>query len=304
MSKPDTDETTDKTQQNPTKPSHRRRNITIGVSAALVLALGTTAAIGAANGTFWGKRHVGSEYEDGLQVSDNQVIKPIGERLVTEHGKFMGSAISPDGKVLAATSADGDQILQVFSLGTHKLVSTVGKGGDVKVKDASVGQGDPTFSPDGRTVALGQNTGVRLVTLSKRGKATGTDFITLANQGEKKPLPGKPAFSADGKTLYVPVNGQNSVAAIDLGTKKVTHTWQVGIAPRAVQLVGNKLYVSNEGGRQANGTDNTMNSYGTDVPADPYLGTSTNGTLSTIDVTKPDAKVGSIRVGLHPTAMH
>ncbi|MDU1581854.1 bifunctional YncE family protein/alkaline phosphatase family protein [uncultured Cutibacterium sp.] len=304
MSKPDTDETTDKTQQNPTKPSHRRRNITIGVSAALVLALGTTAAIGAANGTFWGKRHVGSEYEDGLQVSDNQVIKPIGERLVTKHGKFMGSAISPDGKVLAATSADGDQILQVFSLATHKLVSTVGKGGDVKVKDASVGQGDPTFSPDGRTVALGQNTGVRLVTVDKNGKVTGTDFITLANQGEKKPLPGKPAFSADGKTLYVPVNGQNSVAAIDLGTKKVTHTWQVGIAPRAVQLVGNKLYVSNEGGRQANGTDNTMNSYGTDVPADPYLGTSTNGTLSTIDVTKPDAKVGGIRVGLHPTAMH
>ena len=141
MSKPDTDETTDKTQQNPTKPSHRRRNITIGVSAALVLALGTTAAIGAANGTFWGKRHVGSEYEDGLQVSDNQVIKPIGERLVTKHGKFMGSAISPDGKVLAATSADGNQILQVFSLTTHKLVSTVGKIGKVKVKDASVGQG-------------------------------------------------------------------------------------------------------------------------------------------------------------------
>ena len=39
----------------------------------------------------FGENQVGTEYADGIQVSGNQIIKPIGERLVTEIGKFMGS---------------------------------------------------------------------------------------------------------------------------------------------------------------------------------------------------------------------
>src|SRR4029077_8462878 len=46
-----------------------------------------------------------------------------------------------------------------------------------------------------------------------------------------------------------------------------------------------------------------MDSYGTKVPANGYLGTSTTGTVSVIDTAKPSAAVGSIPVGLHPTAM-
>ena len=62
--------------------------------------------------------------------------------------------------------------------------------------------------------------------------------------------------------------------------------------------------MSNEGGRQAQAGDTTMDSYGTAVPADGYLGTSTTGTVSVIDTTNPAAAVGSIAVGLHPTAMY
>ncbi len=46
-----------------------------------------------------------------------------------------------------------------------------------------------------------------------------------------------------------------------------------------------------------------MNSYGTDVPADGYLGTSTTGAVSVID-TASAAAVTTIGVGLHPTALH
>ena len=69
-------------------------------------------------------------------------------------------------------------------------------------------------------------------------------------------------------------------------------------------FVGGKLYVSNEGGRQAQAGDTTMDSYGTPVPANGYLGTSTTGTVSVIDPANPSATVGSIAVGLHPTAMY
>ena len=68
--------------------------------------------------------------------------------------------------------------------------------------------------------------------------------------------------------------------------------------------MGKKLYVSNEGGRQARPGETTMESYGTNVPADGYNGTSTTGTVSVIDTADPSAAVKSIAVGLHPTAMY
>ena len=71
-----------------------------------------------------------------------------------------------------------------------------------------------------------------------------------------------------------------------------------------MKLVGGRLYVTNEGGRQATAGDATQDSYGTAVPADPTLGTSTNGTLSVIDPAAAGSDVGTIKVGLHPTAMY
>ena len=115
---------------------------------------------------------------------------------------------------------------------------------------------------------------------------------------------GQTRYSPDGSTLYAALNGQNTVVALDPTTGAVEQTWNVGIAPRELTFVGGKLYVSNEGGRQAQAGDTTMDSYGTQVPANGYLGTSTTGTVSVIDPANPSATVGSIAVGLHPTAMY
>ena len=115
---------------------------------------------------------------------------------------------------------------------------------------------------------------------------------------------GQTAYSPDGSTLYAALNGQNTVVAIDPNTGAVEHTWNVGIAPRELKFVGNTLYVSDEGGRQAQPGDTTMDSYGTAVPANGYLGTSTTGEVSVINTSNPSAPVGSIAVGLHPTAMY
>ena len=115
---------------------------------------------------------------------------------------------------------------------------------------------------------------------------------------------GQIAYSPDGSTLYAALNGQNTVVAMDPNTGAIEHTWNVGIAPRELKFVGNTLYVSDEGGRQAQPGDTTMDSYGTAVPANPYLGTSTTGEVSVINTANPSAPVGSIAVGLHPTAMY
>ena len=92
-------------------------------------------------------------------MSDDQVIKPIGDRLVTKYGKFMGSTVSPDGRFLAATSADKSVVLQVFDLSNYKLIWTVGSASAVnqKLTDGTVGQEGPTYSPDGRFLWLSQS---------------------------------------------------------------------------------------------------------------------------------------------------
>ncbi|WP_278256253.1 ATP-binding cassette domain-containing protein [Nocardioides convexus] len=285
------------------KTGRRRLRLTVATTLAVAVA-GGGVAYGSTD--IFGDHQVGTEYADGLQVSSNQMIKPIGERLVTEYGKFMGSAPSPDGRFLAVTSNDRSVALQVFDLSTYRLVWRVGtaSGVDQRWTDASVGQEAPTFSPDGRVLWVSQKDAVTRFPVNADGSLGTPTKIALPAVGGRSALPGQSAYSADGTTLYVALNGQNRVLAIDPATGAARQSWAVGTAPRRLALVGTKLYVSNEGGRAARPGETTMDSYGTAVPADGHRGTSTTGTLSVIDTAAPGAAVRSIAVGLHPTALH
>jgi YVTN family beta-propeller protein len=284
------------------RTGRRLRIVVAGTAAVAVAGAGT--AYATTEG--FGHNQVGTEYANGIQVSSDQVIKPIGERLLTQFGKIMGSTVSPDGRFLAASSTDKKVALQIFDLSTYKLIWTVGSAAGVnqQLTDGSVGQEAPTYSPDGKFLWLSQTNGLTRFPVNPAGSLGTPTPVPLPKVGAASALPGKPAYSADGTTLYLPVNGQNTVVAMDPATGAVQHTWPVGTAPREVSLVGSKLYVSNEGGRPARPGDTTMNSYGTQVPADPNLGTSTTGTVSVIDTAKPAATVGSIDVGLHPTTLY
>jgi YVTN family beta-propeller protein len=183
------------------------------------------------------------------------------------------------------------------------------------LSDGTVGQEGPTYSPDGKFLWLPEQDAVTRFPVNADGTlGTPTRFPlqrvgTHLSGNNRTPTPNsalvaQTAYSPDGSTLYAALNGQNTVVALDPNTGAVEHTWNVGIAPRELSFVGNKLYVSDEGGRQAQPGETTMDSYGTAVPADGYLGTSTTGAVSVIDTGDPSAAVGSIAVGLHPTAMH
>ena len=265
----------------------------------------------------FGDNQVGTQYPNGLQVSDDQIINPIGDRLVTQFGKFMGSTVSPDGRFLAATSADKPVVLQIFDLSSYKLIWTVGSASAVNqsLSDGTVGQEGPTYSPDGKFLWLPEQDAITRFPVNPDGTlGTPTRFSlptvgTHLSGNSRTPTPnsalvGQIKYSPDGSTLYAALNGQNTVVALDPNTGAVEHTWNVGIAPRELAFVGSKLYVSDEGGRQAQPGDTTMDSYGTQVPANGYLGTSTTGEVSVIDTADASAAVGEIAVGLHPTAMY
>jgi len=280
----------------------RLRIVVAGTCAVLVAGAGMAYA----TTPMFGQNQVGTQYANGIQVSDNQVIQPLGDRLLTKFGKFMGSSVSPDGRFLAATSTDKSVALQVFDLSSYKLIWTVGSASGVsqKLSDRTVGQEGPTYSPDGKFLWMSQADGLTRFPVNSDGTLGTPTSIPLPKVNSASALAGRSIYSADGSTLYVAVNGQNTVKALNPSTGAVEQTWNVGIAPRELALVGNKLYVSNEGGRQAEPGDTTINSYGTQVPADPYLGTSTTGTVSVIDTSAPSSPVNSIDVGLHPTALY
>jgi YVTN family beta-propeller protein len=282
--------------------SRRLRVVAVG-TATLVL---VGAGLSYASTQIFGHNQVGTEYRNGIQVSDDQIIKPLGDRLVTQFGKFMGSTVSPDGRFLAATSADKSVSLQVFDLSSYRLIYTAGTATFVnqRLTDGTVGQEGPTYSPDGRFLWLPQQNGLTRFSVNADGTLGAPTTFPIPVVNGQSALVGQTTYSPDGSTLYAAINGQNTVVALDPNTGAIEHTWNVGIAPRELRFVGGKLYVSNEGGRQAQPGETTMGSYGTQVPANGYLGTSTTGTVSVIDPTSPSAVVGSIPVGLHPTAMY
>jgi YVTN family beta-propeller protein len=276
--------------------SFKVRMVTAGTAAAVLVVTG--AGIAAGQTIFLGNDQVGQTVKQGLVVSDNQIISPYGTRLVLNNGKIMGSAVSPDGTHLAVTLADGSQAVGIVNLSSYTVQQYISPGG------SDVGQESPTYSPDGTQLWVGRNNGYTKFTVAADGSLSAPVQVAIPAQGSKQALVGKALFSPDGKTVYSAVNGQNTVVAIDASTGAITRTWNVGIAPRDLALVGGKLYVSNEGGRPAKPGETTINSYGTNVPANPETGTSTTGTVSVINTADPSAAPASIGVGLHPTALY
>ncbi|MFD8965860.1 alkaline phosphatase family protein [Streptomyces sp. NPDC059568] len=276
--------------------------MTAGVTALAVAAAGTAFAATDSFGTV----RVGQTTTNGLLISSDQYLAPYGKRLVINDGKIMSSTISPDGKHMAATVTDGGMVLNIIDLKNYKLQQVIGSGAgaDLKISGGDVGQEGPTYSPDGKQLWLGRADGYTKFTVNPDGSLSNPTTVSIPAQGSKRSLASAAVFSADGSTVYSAVNGQNRVVAINAATGAIEQSWNTGNAPRGMVQVGNKLYISNEGGRPAAPGEDTINSYGTQVPASPVTGATTTGTVSVIDLANPSAAAKSITVGLHPTAVY
>ncbi|MER5918455.1 phosphoesterase, partial [Streptomyces sp. NPDC001982] len=205
-----------------------------------------------------------------------------------------------------ASVTDGDAALVIMDLSTGKVAQKIGTNAadNLRISSSAVGQEGPTYSPDGKSLWLGQATGYTKFTVNADGTLANPVAVSIPTVSGHQALVGAAVFSADGSTVYGAVNGQNKVVAIDAATGTVQATWTTGTAPRGLALVGGKLYVSNEGGRPAKAGETTINSYGTQVPANRDTGASTTGTVSVINTADASAAVGTIDVGLHPTAVY
>src|SRR5246500_474781 len=216
--------------------SRRLRIVALGATAVVLAGSGVTYA----STVVFGDNQVGTEYANGIQVSDDQIVKPLGDRLLTQFGKFMGSTVSPDGRFLAATSADKSVVLQIFDLSSYKLIWTVGSASGVnqRLTDGTVGQEGPTYSPDGKFLWLPERDGLTRFPVNPDGTVGTPTTVSIPAVNGHSALVGQTKYSPDGSTLYAAINGQNTVVALNPSTGTVEQTWNVGIAPRELAFVG------------------------------------------------------------------
>ncbi|OXM64910.1 bifunctional YncE family protein/alkaline phosphatase family protein [Amycolatopsis vastitatis] len=283
---------------------HRFRFATAGSATLVLVATGTGA--GVASTQQFGDDQVGQVTGQGQVVAADQYLDPIGDRLVVPGGKIMASSASPDGSHLAALTTDGGIALTVVDLKSWKVQQLVGNSAtaNLRIPGNDVGQEGPSYSPDGKTLWLAQTDGYTRFTVNPDGTVAAPVAVKIPADGPNHALVAEAVFSPDGSTVYSAVNGQNRVVALDAATGAIKRSWAVGNAPRDLVRVGNKLYVSNEGGRPARPGEPTLNSYNTQVPASRFTGATTSGTVSVIDLASPAAAPKSIDVGLHPTAVY
>src|SRR5581483_12096322 len=127
----------------------RARLAVAGATALAVVGAGSGIAYASTRG--FGFDQVGHPGKDGLVVSADQIINPIGDRLVINNGKIMADTVSPDGSHLAALTADGGIALTIVDLKSWKVQQLVGTAAtaNLRISGNDVGQQGPTYSPDG-----------------------------------------------------------------------------------------------------------------------------------------------------------
>jgi hypothetical protein len=213
----------------------RRGRLVIAGAAALAV-VGASSGVAYASTRGLGTERVGQTYGGGLVVSSDQVIKPIGDRLVINNGKIMTDTVSPDGSHLAALTADGGIALTIVNLKNWTVQQLVGNSStaNLRISGNDVGQQGPTYSPDGSALWVPQTNGYARFPVNADGTVSAPTAISIPKNGTRSALPAQAVFSADGSTVYAAVNGQNRVVAIDAATGTLGQSWAVGNAPRGI----------------------------------------------------------------------
>ncbi len=291
-----------------------RRRGRVVIAAALVSCVAVVGVASATIGGFnpFGKQQVAQTYANGILLPTNQWISPLGTRILDNNARLVSSTISPNGQYLAALGwNDFSGFLTIINLQTDKIVSQTGLDtGTGSAEDFSVGPDGPLFSSDGKTLWVPQSTWLAKFSFDpSTGAATQQDQIALCGSALTDPacnpnigpsdangawLPSGMALSPDGNTLYVALNGNNTLGEINTQTDTLTNRIPVGNAPRQVVLAdnGTVAYVSNEGGRPANKTDFTNLSDGTPIVSSRKTGGAITGTVSVVNLTTGKENTG------------
>ena len=261
---------------------------------------------------------VGRSDGDMAVLPVNQIVTPVGLQVELPGLRPQVLALSPDGRILATSGKTNEIIL--LDPASGEILGRVRPPADDAVRPAGDDDSDRNlkpdgqaiqsytglvFAPDGRRLFMSNVHGSVKVFAVRDATVVPSYSIQLppANAPERaRDIPSGLAVSADGSRLYVCGNLSNRLFEIGAATGDVLRTFDVGVAPYDVVLVGDRAFVSNWGGRRPGPNDLTGPAgKGTRVRVDPVRHIASEGTVSIVDL-GTDA-VREVLVGLHASAL-
>ncbi len=292
-----------------------RRVLTIGLVAACVFMACRKEEASTRDLEF-----VGPSSQDRTVLPVNQIVTPAGTQIPLPGTRPQALALSPDGSLLAVSGKTSE--LLIIDPATGVLRQRSGLPAEEQNKAAQ--ESDPSksfepdtrgqlsytgliFSPDGRSIYMSNvNGSIKVFSVGPAGAVSPSHTIPLppafAPRREEE-IPAGLALSSDGRTLYVCGNLSNRLLELDLESGSILRTFDVGVAPFDVVLVGNKAYVSNWGGRRPQPGDlRGPAGRGTEVKVDEITHIAKEGSLSIIDLQSGLTKRELI-VHLHSSAL-
>ncbi|HVW07499.1 MAG TPA: hypothetical protein VHC90_02900, partial [Bryobacteraceae bacterium] len=265
------------------------------------------------------ERTVGPQTDGSVVASDNQTLTPAGKMIdLGSPVRAKAIALNPNRKTdtAAVLLMGSPQPIIVFNTSTGQVLQrftpTAMRGTESVPSKAGSFTGI-TYSADGKNLFFSQDDNHVVIASvdPQTGQLTNGQSVELPPPPAGKPYhnaksinPGGIAVSADGKRAYVALNAANTLGVIDLSASpaKLVTQIPVGNAPNSVVIHGKYAYVSNEGGRPANGEDFTNLSDGTPIVVDQKDAFAITGTVSVVDLAA-EKQTEAIQVGLHPAGM-
>jgi len=301
-----------------------------------VLAAGLgCAGLATAQSLYYPTYVAGPQKNGSWVVSDGQIITPAGTQVnLGIRVRAKAIALNPNLKTntaavltLGTSKTDGNGAVEVFDTETGVVLQNYIPAGGL---DPSGSYSGITYSANGQYLVFSQDSSnVTIANVDAQGYlhdnaqvyvAPDNSFIACfpssppASYGNpcgtfyspSTSYPGGVALSSDGSSAYALLNQNNTLTQIDLTATPPTQGTQirVGNAPHSIVInsAGTTAYVSNEGGRAATAGDFQVNSAGTEIVADPFVGAAITGTVSVVDLGSLTV-TDTIQTGLHPTGL-
>jgi len=216
-------------------------------------------------------------------------------------GKAIALNPNPASHSGAVLQMGASSSVQVFDLISGQILQSFSPAGDSSGSFLGI-----AYSSDGSKLLFSQDSSNLTVASvdPTTGLISGGTQVALPSPKFGNAYPGGIAISPDGTTAYVVLNQNNTVGVIDLTKAQPTLVKEinVGNVPNSIVLLGNRAYVSNEGGRVARSGDFTDLSAGTPIVSDPKTDTASTGTVSVLNLETLTVE-SNIKVGLHPTGL-
>ena len=203
---------------------------------------------------------------NGLETPVNQLVTPAGILVELPGVRPNALALSPDGRLLVTSGLTSELITADPETGKiRQHVAFPAEAGKAALKSVSpeiLGASEKAklsftglvFSPDGSRIYLSNVNGdIKVFQVGPDQNVSPLFSLPLprANApGRANDIPTGIAVSRDGARIYVALNVANQLLELDAATGQVLRKWNVGVAPYDVALVGDKIYVSNWGGRR------------------------------------------------------